>query len=311
MKLLKLLLALLVLAVMAVLGLLYLSPETAARLAINGERSKAGLVKKEITLPDGLRYVYLEGGTGAPLLLLHGFGADKDNFTRIARQLTPHYRVIAPDHIGFGESAHPEAADYRPAAQAVRLHALMQQLGVGPVHIGGSSMGGHIAMSYAVAYPAEVQSLWLLDPGGAWKTSPKSELTEIIDRTGKNPLMATTPDEFAGVFGFVMAKPPFVPRPILDVMAKKRIANFALEQKIFAQLRGDSIEEQVKGLATPTLIVFGEQDRAIHPGSAAVLHALLPKSEVILMPGIGHLPMIEDPAKSAADYLAFRQKLAP
>ena len=47
------------------------------------ERSRAGLVRKEIALPDGTHIVYLEGGSGAPLVLVHGFGADKDNFTRV------------------------------------------------------------------------------------------------------------------------------------------------------------------------------------------------------------------------------------
>ena len=90
------------------------------------ERSRAGLVRKEITLADGTHIAYLEGGSGAPLVLVHGFGADKDNFTRIARYLVPHYRVIVPDLVGFGESSHRADVDYHYAAQAqraARLHA--------------------------------------------------------------------------------------------------------------------------------------------------------------------------------------------
>jgi len=110
--------------VLGLVGFLYLAPEQATRLALDAERSHAGLTRKEITLPDGLRYVYLEGGSGETLILLHGFGADKDNFTRVARWLTPHYRVIAPDLPGFGESSHPADADYGPAVQAERMHQL-------------------------------------------------------------------------------------------------------------------------------------------------------------------------------------------
>ncbi len=305
----KVVLTLVLIAVLGLTALLYLAPEKAAQLAINSERDRSGLVRKEATLPDGLHYVYLEGGTGAPLLLLHGFGADKDNFTRVARLLTPHYRVLIPDHIGFGESSHPQEADYTPPAQAERLHALMQQLGITQIHLGGSSMGGHIAMTYAAAHAAEVQSLWLLDPGGAWKSSPKSELTKVIETTGKNPLMANTPEEYSAIFHFVMTKPPFIPRPILDVMAQARIKNFALEEKIFTQLRNDSVEERVNGLTTPALIVWGVDDRAINVGSAEVLHKLMPKSEVLLMPGVGHLPMVEVPERAAKDYLSWRTKL--
>ena len=172
MRILKFALAALVLLLVGAAGLIsavYLAPEAATRFFIDMERSRSGLVKKEIDLPGGLHYVYLEGGHGEPLLLLHGFGANKDNFVRVARFLTPHYRVIIPDHIGFGESAHPQLADYAPPAQAERLHAFAQALGIKRLHLGGNSMGGQIALTYAAAYRQEVASLWVLDPAGVEK----------------------------------------------------------------------------------------------------------------------------------------------
>jgi pimeloyl-ACP methyl ester carboxylesterase len=96
---------------------------------------------------------------------------------------------------------------------------------------------------------------------------------------------------------------------MLDVKARERILNFALEEKIFEQIRGDRIEERIRGLATPSLIVWGREDRAIDVGTAEVLHALLPHSQVIILDGIGHLPMIEAPERSATDYLRFRAAL--
>ncbi|MGZ5583632.1 MAG: alpha/beta fold hydrolase, partial [Usitatibacter sp.] len=83
--------AALAVVVIAAIGFVYLAPEKALRLAVDFERQHAGLVRKQIDLPGGLCCVYLEGGEGEPLMLLHGFGADKDNFTRVARFLTPHY----------------------------------------------------------------------------------------------------------------------------------------------------------------------------------------------------------------------------
>mgnify|MGYP001013425126 CR=1 FL=1 len=313
MRLLKILLAALLLLTTANWAFIYLAPEAATRLILDAERRYAGLERKEIVLPDGLRYVYLEGG-GAddqmqrePLLLLHGFGANKDNFVRVARHLTPHYRVIVPDHVGFGESAHPADADYAPQAQAERLHRLAQALGIQRVHLGGSSMGGQIALSYAVRYPAEVASLWLLDPGGIW-SAPPSELRSQIAR-GRNPLLARSTEEFQETFAFVMTDPPFIPRPLLDVMARERIANYTLEQRIFKEISADSIEARIAGLATPTLIVFGSEDRTIHPATADILQHLLPHSAVVMLPGIGHLPMLEQPARCAKDYLKFRTGL--
>jgi pimeloyl-ACP methyl ester carboxylesterase len=308
MRIVKLVVAALAVVVIAAVGFVYLAPEKATRFAVDVERQRSGLVRKQIDLPGGLHFVYLEGGQGEPLMLLHGFGADKDNFTRVARFLTPHFRVIVPDQIGFGESAHPQEVDYAPIAQAVRLRALAQALSIQRLHLGGSSMGGHIALTYAALHPAEVKSLWLLDPGGVW-TAPESALQKIIRETGHNPLMARSEDEFAGIFAFVMSDPPFIPRPMLNVMARERIRNFALEDRIFKQLKADSVEERVTGMATPTLIVWGEKDRAINVATANVLHKLMPNSQVVIMPGIGHLPMIEQPQQSAEDYLRFRASL--
>jgi len=308
MRIVKVILSFIIICILAGVGFVYLAPEKATKLALDMERERSGLERKEINLPGGLHYVYLEGGNGEPIMLLHGFGANKDNFTRIARFLTPHYKVIIPDHIGFGESGHPHNADYRPSAQAARIRTLAQALGITKVHLGGSSMGGHIAMMYAVLYPDEVKSLWLIDPAGIW-SAPPSELRDIIVKTGKNPLLAKSEDEFAGIFAFVMSDPPFIPRPILNVMAQERIHNYELEKRIFKDLIAESAEKYVTNLKNPTLIVFGDKDRAINPATADILHKLMPRSEVIIMKGLGHLPMIEQPRQSADDYLKFRAGL--
>ena len=154
------------LAALGLVAYVQMFPEKVARGTIESWRRNAALVRKEIELPGGLRYAYLEGGTGEPLVLLHGFGADKDNFDPAAYFLVPHYRVIVPDHIGFGESSRPAGADYSPPAQAEHLHALVKSLNLARIHLGGNSMGGQIAMAYAVAHSNEVQSLWLLAPAG-------------------------------------------------------------------------------------------------------------------------------------------------
>jgi pimeloyl-ACP methyl ester carboxylesterase len=305
MRIMKFVLAALAALVLGATGFLYLAPVAATGLILDTERWRSGLERKEIELPGGLHYVYLDGGKGEPLMLLHGFGADKDNFTRVARFLTPHYRVIVPDHLGFGESAHPADADYSPAAQAERLRLLAQALGIKELHLGGSSMGGHIALSYAARHPAEVGSLWLIDTGGIW-SAPKSELANLIEQSGRNPLIAKSEEEFAQTFAFVMHDPPFIPRPVINVMAQERIRNVALAQNIFKQLIADSLEQRVSGLNTPALIVWGERDRAIHVATADILHKMMPRSQVIIMPGIGHLPMVERPEQSARDYLRFR-----
>lgn len=299
------LLALLLIGVMAAY---YLAPQELARLAVAGERSKAGLSRHEADAA-GFHIVYLDGGQGEPLLLLHGFGADKDNFTRVAKYLTTRYRVIAPDLPGFGESSKPADGSYTIAEQVERVHAFVQALGLKSVHIGGSSMGGEISALYAAKYPGETGSLWLLAPAGV-ATAPKSELVERLEKGGSNPLIAKNANEFAAVFQFVMSDPPFVPRRILDVMGQTAVANHELNARIFDQIRNaPGIEEQVKGLAVPTRIVWGDHDRALNVGGAKILEGLMPKSSALILPGVGHLPMLERPREVGEDYLGFRLSL--
>jgi pimeloyl-ACP methyl ester carboxylesterase len=306
MRIIKILSATLFVLVITGVGFLYLAPEKTTRFLVNLERDGAGLERKEITTPDGLRWVYLEGGTGTPLLLAHGFGGNKDNFTRTAKYLTQHYRVVIPDLIGFGESDHPQQDIYSPIEQAERLHAFAKALGINDVHLGGNSMGGEVALCYAALHPREVKSLWLLDPGGIW-SAPAGEARKIYEDTGHNPLLVKTTDELAALLQLAMSKPPFLPGPVLNVMAQERIHNNALEERILKQIVADSIEPRIKGLAMPTLIVWGKEDRIINVATADILHGLMPNSRVLLMDGIGHVAMIEVPKRSAVDYLEFRK----
>ena len=275
-------------------------------------RRTAGLERKEATLADGTRYVYLEAGSGEPLVLLHGFGSNKDHFCRVAKELSGpsghQWRIIIPDHIGFGESTHSPSLSGAPSSQARRLNELCQQLGMSRVHVGGSSMGGHIAMTWATLFPDMVASLWLLNPGGVW-SAPASEMRQRIRDTGRNLLVAHNVDEFRELMSMVVFQPVAATDAMLAAMGAERFANVELEQQIFKELGSEPIEERVKGLTTPTLIVWGKHDRVIHPDSAAILHGLLPNSQVILLDDIGHVPAMECPARVAEDYLRFRASL--
>ena len=310
MRILRLFLVSLAAIIIGLFAFIYFAPERATAIILDLDRTRSGLVRKQIDLPNGLHYVYLEGGQGEPLMLLHGFGGDKDNFTRVARFLTSHYRVIVPDQIGFGESSHPLQAAYTPLAQANNLHALALALGLKQPHLGGSSMGGQIALTYAALYPTEVSSLWLLAPAGIW-SAPPSELAKNVLSGGKNDLMAKNEEEFAQVFNFVMNDPPYVPRFVKNVLAQEGIVNYDLHARIFDEIKNDdTLEKRIAGLQTPALIVWGERDRALNVASAAVLHKLLPRSQVITIPGVGHLPMIERDEQVAVDYIKFRAGLA-
>ena len=276
------------------------------------ERNKSDLAVKALTLSSGDKMVYAENGNvaGEPLLLIHGFGGNKDNFTRIARQLES-YHLIIPDLLGFGESSKPMTADYRADAQATRLHELLQAKGLtSNIHVGGNSMGGAISVAYAAKYPKEVKSLWLIDSAGFWSAGvPKSLEGATLEN---NPLLINKTEDFYNMYDFVMSKPPYIPKSVKAVFAQERIANKALESKILAQIVEDNVEERAKVIAEyniPTLVVWGEEDKVIKPETVTLIKEIIPQSEVIMMPEIGHAPMIEAVKQTANDYKAFRAQL--
>lgn len=288
----------------------YFAPYEAVRLGLDLERGRAGLQARNASI-EGLDWEYLDGGAGEPLLLIHGFGADKDNFTRVAGLLTPQYRVVIPDLPGYGGSSKPADADYGILAQVERLRGFARRLELGKVHLGGSSMGGYIAAAWAAKYPDEVATLWLLAPAATRVAVGESELGRIYRDTGANPLLAQNAEEHARVRAFVMSRPPFLPYSVKHVLAERAAANYPLHLKIFTELaKGPTLETWAPRIDTPALIVWGDQDRALSPKGAEATRALMPNGRVIMMAGVGHLPMLEDVARSAQDYLAFRAALA-
>jgi pimeloyl-ACP methyl ester carboxylesterase len=169
-------------------------------------------------------------------------------------------------------------------------------------------MGGQIALSWAAAHPDEIQSLWLLDPAGIW-SAPQSEVARTIREGGRNPLLVANMQDFDRLLSLTMSRPPPIPRFIRGVMAERRMKNRDLEERIFRQLIADSLEARVQGLRKSALVVFGAEDRVVDPRTAQVLHSLMPRSHVVIMPGVGHLPMLEEPAHTASDYVRFRDSM--
>lgn len=297
------------LAALAVLFLAaFLRPEAATALGLKLERRISGLTLKHAQV-DGFDIPYLEGGEGEVLLLIHGFGGDKDNFTRIARFLTPHYRVIIPDLPGFGDASRIEKASYMMSDQVARMHGLVTQLGITRMHMGGNSMGGFISAQFAAPYGHMVESLWLLDPAGT-AASHSSAMLQNYEKTGKNPLLVARVEDFNETIRATTFKTPFVPGFARIALGRRAVADFPLHTRIMRELSDSPLlENTFKPMATPALIVWGREDEILSPSGAEAFRQLFPNSQLIIMDGIGHLPMAEAPKQTAQDYLRYRATL--
>jgi abhydrolase domain-containing protein 6 len=292
---------------LGLVGIYFLFPGAMFDLLQKAERSAGGLKQRSIDV-KGLRIEYLEGGKGDALLLLHGFGANKDNWTRIGKYLTPHFRVIAPDLPGFGESSADPEGDYTISVQAKRVKEFVRALGIKPLHLGGSSMGGNIAGAYASSYPKDLKSLLLIAPGGV-TSSGSSEMNRRLKEGKPNPLVVRSVEDYERLLDFVFVKRPFIPLPIKKVLTQEAIEHQPLNRKIFKQLRNSvdvtPLEVLLKGSSVKTLIVWGAQDRVLHVSGAKILESVMSKAKVEVMDAVGHLPMIEKPEKTAVLYLSF------
>jgi len=293
--------------VIGLMGIYFLFPGVMVSLALKAERSAGGFEQRSIVV-EGLRIEYLEGGKGEVLLLLHGFGANKDNWPRIGKYFTPHFRVIAPDLTGFGESGPAPDGDYTISAQAERVKAFLQALGIKSLHLGGSSMGGTIAGAYASKYPSDLKSLLLIAPGGINAAEP-SEMDRRLKKGKPNPLIATSVDDYEQLLDFVFVEKPYIPLPIKKALNQEAIRHQPLNNKIFIQLNKSfdvhPLEALLNGSLVTTLIVWGSQDRVLHVSGAKILETVMSKVDVTIMDAVGHLPMIEKPEETANLYLSF------
>jgi abhydrolase domain-containing protein 6 len=273
---------------------------TLARLI---ERGLAGLSEKSIQV-DNYKIVYVEGGKGETVLLLHGFGGDKDNWMRFSKYLTKRYHVIVPDLPGFGESSKIWSDTYDIKTQVKRLHQYINKIGLKKFHIAGNSMGGLIAVVYAATYPDEVLSLGLLDPLGVIIREP-SQLSLEIEK-GNNPLVVESVSDYDKLLDFLFVKPPYIPGLVKSYLAEMAVQSREFNKKVFIEANpGNQLETTIGEIRTKTLILWGDTDRVFPASGAPVLQKGIKNSKVIIMKDCGHVPMLERPEETAKYYLEF------
>lgn len=273
------------------------------------ERGSAGLRLKSITAA-GWHTPYLEGGAGETILLIHGFGGDKDNFTRFAKYLTPRYHVISPDLPGFGENERRPNENYSYTNQLKRLVQFADALQLTRFHVAGNSMGGHLAGLLAHELPGRVISVTLMDNAGFHE--PNMSEREKLLRKGINALLVNDVDDFDNLMGFIFYKKPFIPGPIKKYFAERAVLNRAFNEKIFGEIGPEKflLESRFAQVSAPVLVIWGDTDRVIDVSATETMKKVKPGIQVKIMSAMGHSPMIERPEDTARLMLEFvdRQK---
>jgi pyruvate dehydrogenase E2 component (dihydrolipoamide acetyltransferase) len=236
---------------------------------------------------DGLRvrYVLRGEGDGVPVLFLHGFGGDLDNWLFNLDAVAEVAPVIALDLPGHGQSTPrlPGTALSDFAAFVVRF---LDQLGVERVHVVGHSMGGAIAARMALDHPSRVASLALINSAGFGP--------EINAAYTEGYVAAASRRELKPVIEQLFADPGLVSRQLLDDLLKyKRLDGVTelLQTLGAAQFGGGRQAEQpgreLERTGMPVLVVWGREDRIIPAGHAP------PDATVAVIEGAGHMVMME------------------
>jgi pimeloyl-ACP methyl ester carboxylesterase len=241
-------------------------------------------------------------GQGPPLLFLHGAGFT-GQWLRFHEALAQNADVIAPEHIGFGDTP---LQDWLRDVDDLVLHYddLVRTLGLDSFDLVGYSLGGWIAARYAVLYPERVRTLTLLVPAGL-----------------RLPGTPAPPDVFLLEFG-----------DLLDHLFEDR-TNMS---EVMAPPEGDPIDAQMRGyeqmavlarlvwnprydrklprllrrIVCPTLLVGAENDRLLpHETTVGSYAQLLPHARQLRIPGTGHALVIEQPESVAAAIHEFREEM--
>jgi len=278
--------------------------------AIEFEASNAQLAAKTIEL-NKHSFSYLESPRTEgqeTIIMLHGFGASKENWLRFSAPLSEKYHLIALDLMGHGENTRDLEQSYSIASQVEYVREIAEKLKLNKIHLIGNSMGGAISSLYAATYPEQVQSVVLISPAGIHDIP--SRMDELLAE-GINPLIANTVDDFENLLSFVMEDTPYIPAAITKVEAEKAASRVEINQKIFKDLRHDlegGFEHKLAKIKSPVLIIWGDHDRAINFENIDKYAALIPNAQKLVLTDIGHLAMIEAPNVAATATLEFMPK---
>ena len=239
-------------------------------------------VHSEFVSVDGHKLHYLVGGSGRPVVLIHGLGSRAADWANlIPKLIAGGHRVYALDLLGYGLSDQPKDADYSIANQAALVDDFLGQQQLRQVDLAGWSMGGWIAMREALQHPDHVRRLVLLDSAG------------LRFKLGFNPALfqPASPNDLAALEELLIPHPQPLPSFLAMALLRRQVRiGWVVDRSLQSMLTGaDLVDNQVGSLTMPVLIGWGEQDRLIPLAVGYKLHALIPQSVLDIYGDCGHL----------------------
>lgn len=255
----------------------------------------------------GMAVHYRDEGRGPAVVLLHGMGGSLHTWDGWTAALRDSLRVVRLDLPGYGLTGPFPHGDYRTAAYVAFLDAFLDTLGIPRASIAGNSMGGEIAWRYALAHPARVDRLILVDAAGYPYGDPPP-LFRVLGTPGLSALLTKLSPRwmYRQNLTQVYVDDAKITEPLIDRYYEltRRAGN--REAFLRRALVADSFPfAAVRGVRAPTLIQWGAGDLWIPRAMADTFAAYIPGSRVVMYDGVGHLPMEESPARSAADARRF------
>jgi pimeloyl-ACP methyl ester carboxylesterase len=241
-------------------------------------------------------------------VLLHGTGSSLHAWEGWAQALTAQRRVIRYDLAGFGLTGPSPDGAYSLDGDVRLLVAILDKLGISRCVVGGNSLGGAIAWRAALAHPARIEKLILVDAGGYPPHASSIPLGFRLARLAPLPLMGALLEHilprslveqgFRNIYG----DPARVTQEQIDrsVELTQRAGNRRALLARARQRRTEILAERIPELKLPTLILWGGRDRLIPPEDAERFHREIAGSTLVIFEDLGHAPEEEDPARTVA-----------
>ena len=255
---------------------------------------------KDVTI-YGQKIHYLEAGSGPNLILLHGLGGSSEVWGFNIGPLAEKYHVFVPDQIGFGKSDKP-FVNYRIRTYVDFLDQFCKQLKIERPTLVGNSMGGWVAAIYAATYPQRVYKLVLVDAGGY--APPKDFDTRTF--FALNP---TTREEMKVLSAKVFYNKAFLSDAAIDQAMAARLGagdGYTIKTITESIIRGeDYLDDVVKTIKSPTLIIWGREDGLLPLSDAERFHKDIAGSTVVVLDQCAHVPNIEKPGEFNAAVIRF------